>query len=137
MINNWEYRLLRMDYSNLKNRASDIDFIHLERDNFLFVGEIKNAQGELKTFQRKAIEEIVDNLQTGGAGLYITHNKFAQYGDTVVDLSSDCMVSEVYYKGQWFVPERAFTVDGIIDYINERRGYGYQKNSRYGLLGRR
>lgn len=122
MINNWKYHDLHMDFSSMyegNRHPSDIDMIYVGRSRFLIIGEIKNECGTLKDGQRRLLENIVNGWKYDGLCMYITHDKYAQYGDTEVDVS-ECYVKEIYYKktGKWSIPKRQTQVKEVIKYYS-------------------
>ena len=98
-----------MDFSKIGVICSDIDLLHITRNGFLVLGEIKNKKGEFKTGQRKLLAKIVDNNRKGGTVLYIVHDSDVHRGDKIVDVSQ-CLVDEYYWQGQWVTPYRFITV---------------------------
>ena len=123
MIKNWEYHSLRMDYSSMykgNHHPSDIDMFYIGRDKFLIIGEIKNERGELKDGQRHILETLLNGWKADGVILYITHDKYAQNGDTTVDVP-ECYVNEIYYKvlGEWTKPKRPTKVKEVIEYYGK------------------
>ena len=123
MIKNWKYHNLYLDYSSMykgNNHPSDIDMIYLGKDRVLILGEIKNEMGELKRGQRKLLETLINGWQGDGLILFITHNRYWQNGDDVVNVA-ECEVKEVYFKseGKWRPPSRKITVKEALDYYME------------------
>lgn len=124
MIKNWDHHDLHMDFSSMyqgKNHPSDIDMVYIGKDKFLIVGEIKNEQGRLTDGQRRLLQTFVDGWEAKGIAIYITHDKYVQYGDTDVNVA-ECYVQEIYYKGRgWTHPKRRTTVRDIIAYYGGQR----------------
>ena len=121
-ISNWDFHSLRMDFHNLarvdgSDKPSDIDMVYLSADNTLIIGEIKNERGELKPPQRRLLEAFINGWNADGMAIYITHDKYVQKGDKIVDVS-ECYVQEIYYKrlGRWTQPHRPTKVKEIISY---------------------
>ena len=102
------------------NHPSDIDMFYIGRDKFLILGEIKNECGELKDTQRRLLETLINGWKSDGMVLFITHDKYVQYGDTEVDVS-ECYVKEIFYKrtGKWTTPKRPTKVRQIIEYYGK------------------
>lgn len=96
---------------------SDIDMFYLGRNRVLILGEIKNQDGELKKGQRAMLEKLVEGWRYDGIVLFITHNKYFQKGDRVVNVA-ECYVNEIYYKQihKWKYPKRPTKVKEIIEY---------------------
>ena len=125
MIKNWDYHNLRMDFSSMydgTDHPSDIDMFYLGRDRVLILGEIKNEKGELKKGQRRMLEKLANGWKGDALCLFITHNKYYQHGDMVVNVA-DCPVREIYYKRlrQWRLPKRPVKVREIIEYYKVRK----------------
>ena len=120
MIRNREYHSLHMDFSSMyqgNDHPSDIDMFYLSRDGCLIIGEIKNETGTLKPGQRHILELLAEGWKKDAIVLYITHDKYYQYGDRVVDVAA-CYVREIYYKAihAWRRPKQPTTVRQVIDY---------------------
>ena len=103
------------------DHPSDIDMFYICEDGTLIVGEIKNVRGEFTQGQRRIISKLLRDHRWDAVGLYITHDKFAQYGDTVVDVSQ-CYVKEIYIKNEdrWRETKKPVTVKQILNYYKER-----------------
>lgn len=124
MIRNWDYHNLYMDFSTQfpdKDHPSDIDLFYLSRDGSLIIGEIKNETGELRFGQRHILERLAEGWSKDAVVLFITHDKFYQYGDRVVDVAN-CFVKEIYYKRihEWRTPREPTTVRQVIEYYKGR-----------------
>lgn len=118
-MNNWDYHSLRMDFSSMyygDRHPSDIDMVYLGKENFLIIAEIKNECGSLKDGQRRLLETLVDGWKHNGLCLYVTHDKYVQNGDTLVDVP-DCFINRIYYKGtgKWLIPKRPTKVKEILE----------------------
>lgn len=125
MIDNWEFHSLYMDFSSMysgTDHPSDIDMFYLCRDGRLVLGEIKNRRGYLKPGQRRILECLAEGWGNDAIVLYITHDKFYQKGDRVVDVGN-CPVRQIYYKAihDWRVPREPTTVKQVIDYYMGRK----------------
>jgi len=110
MINNWEHKNLKPDYSSMyhgNNHPSDIDLFYLANDDTLILGEIKNQSYKKEAWekQKKLFARLIDNYKNEAMYLFITHNKYVQNGDTVIDIPN-CYIKEYYYKGEWRIPQR-------------------------------
>ena len=117
MIKNWEEHSLCMDFSGLtvgNAHPSDIDLFWIGKNHLVF-GEIKNECGTFKEGQTKMFEKLVDGYNGKAIYLLITHNKYVQKGDKMVDVSV-CPVIKYYYKGEWHTPRKLTTVKQIIDW---------------------
>lgn len=118
MIKNWQEHSLYMDFSGLKvghNQPSDIDLFWMGK-NHLVIGEIKNECGEFKNGQVQLLTELVKGWRKDKAILLlITHDKYVQNGDKVVDVSK-CFVKEYFYKDRWHKPKKPTTVKEFIDW---------------------
>lgn len=119
MIRNKAQQKLFMDFSHILSgggKVSDIDMVKVLRNGFVIIGEIKNEGGTLSQGQRALLEGFIDNSKSGGAILYITHNKRVEDGDTEVNVA-ECQVKEYYYKpkdkekGSWLIPKEWTSVD--------------------------
>lgn len=99
------------------DHPSDIDMFYIGKDKYLVLCEIKNEKGELKQGQRRMLEDLVRNWKHDGMVIYVTHNKYYQYGDRIVDVS-ECYVQEIFYKalGRWTKPKRPTKVREIIEF---------------------
>jgi hypothetical protein len=121
MIRDWEEHSLHMDFSGVDvpvGRPSDIDMWYITPQGFVIVGEIKNQIGEFKTFQKRLLSRLIDELKDGGTVLYIIHDKDVHMGDTTVNIGN-CLVSEYYWNGQWIEPKIPTTVNEAIKKIME------------------
>lgn len=118
MIHNWNYHNLYMDYSSMydKDHPSDIDMFYIGKDDILIIGEIKNEKGSLLNGQRRLLEKVINNWKYDGICLYITHNKYVQYGDTKVDVP-ECYVKEYYWKKlkKWVKPQKDIKVKEVLE----------------------
>lgn len=113
MIRNWDEHRLNMDFQNIETpsgKPSDIDLWYIAHNNFLIIGEIKNAKGTFNDGQKALLKRLIDNHKGGGTILYITHDKFVQNGDRTVDVAQ-CKVSEYYWQGKWRTPRQPTTVN--------------------------
>ena len=127
MIRNWEEHNLRLDFSGMrfgKAQPSDVDMFFIGKHNTLVVGEIKNERGELKYGQRRLLEKLVDFWRFDAIALFIQHDKYVQYGDEVVDVSS-CPVVEYYYHKQWHTPRTYLTAYDVV------KKYAYHDTADY------
>lgn len=123
MIKNWDFLNLKMDFSSMWSNGEhpvDIDMLLLGRNDTLLIGEIKNENGCLKDRQRRLIEKLVKGWKGNALAIYVTHDKYIQKGDKVVDVS-ECRVQEMYAKneGRWRRPNKPLTVREVVDYIKE------------------
>ena len=124
MIKNWNFHNLYMDYSSYTksdDHPSDIDMFYIGKKDILIIGEIKNERGHLKEGQRHILEKLVNNWKNDAICLFITHNKYVQYGDKKVDVPN-CYVKEYYWKkaGEWVVPKEKTKVKDVLEmYKNE------------------
>ena len=123
MIKNWDYHSLHMDYSSMykgNHHPSDIDLLYLGKGKTLIIGEIKNERGMLKWGQRRLLESIINGWSGDGLILFITHDKYWQNGDRVVNVA-ECPVKEVFFKTEqeWRKPHRQITVKEVLDYYME------------------
>lgn len=120
-----------MDFSSMFNgndHPSDIDMFYLCNDWTLIIGEIKNECGVFSDGQRNLITKVLRSHRADAVGLFITHNKYAQNGDTKVDVSS-CYVKEIYIKSEnvWRKPKKPVTVKEILNYYKERARWKTEK----------
>lgn len=102
-----------MDFSNINTphgKPSDVDMWYISKNNFLIVGEIKNAKGTFTDAQKYLLAKLVDGNKNGGTVLYITHDKDVHKGDTLVDVAQ-CQVAEYYWQGKWRTPRKPITVN--------------------------
>lgn len=118
MIRDWKQHSLYMDFSNLTNERgyhpSDIDLFWIGKNHIVF-GEIKNECGSFTEGQMRLFTKLVDGYKGDPVLLLITHNKYIERGDTVVDVAA-CYVKQYYYKHQWHVPRQPTTVKQFIDW---------------------
>lgn len=117
MVRNWEEHSLYMDFSNLtvgKAHPSDIDMFWMGKNHLVF-GEIKNECGTFGEGQLRMFEKLVNGYNGSAILLLITHDKYVQNGDTVVDVST-CPVIKYYYHDAWHVPREVTTVKQFIDW---------------------
>ena len=117
MIRNWQEHELFMDFSGMRRgnaQPSDIDLFWLGR-HCLVLGEIKNERGELKDGQRALLEKLADGWKYDAMVLFITHDRYVQNGDKLVDVAK-CYVREYYFKGRWHKPKSPTTVKQIIEW---------------------
>lgn len=131
MIKNWTHHNLHMDFSSMfegNDHPSDIDMFYLCDDGTLIIGEIKNECGEFAQGQRRILTKVLKAHKWDAVGLYITHNKYVQDGDTVVDVS-ECPVQEIYIKseGVWREPKKPVNVKQILNYYKERARWKIEK----------
>ena len=98
------------------NHPSDIDMFFLNDVNFLLVAEIKNELGKLGEYQKKRLERLIDGWSYNGCCLYITHDKYYQKGDKMVNVP-ECWDNLIYYKNshKWVKPKKPIKVKQIID----------------------
>lgn len=108
-----------MDFANIGVICSDIDMIHITRNGFFIIGEIKNLKGTFKEGQKKLLAQIVDNYKNGGTILYITHDRDVHEGDAIVDVS-ECLVEEYYWNGEWVMPYKPITVKDAMRRLEAR-----------------
>ena len=125
MINNWDEHNLKMDFSSYttgNDHPSDIDMFYLCRDDTLIIGEIKNERGHFGEGQRHMMTRLIEDHKGDAIGLFITHDKYIQRGDTVVDVMR-CPVREIYVKNEhrWRLPKHQTTVKEILDYYKRRK----------------
>lgn len=121
-IRNWDFHALRMDFQNLAkpngtDKPSDIDMFYIGADGTLIIGEIKNERGTLTGWQRHLLETLINGWESDAIAIFITHDKYVQNGDKVVDVA-ECFVKEIYYKqiGAWVQPKKPTKVKQIIEY---------------------
>lgn len=118
MIRDWRQHSLYMDFSGLTNERgyhpSDIDLFWLGKNHIVF-GEIKNECGTFTDGQMRLFTKLVDGYDGKAILLLITHDKYIERGDTIVDVSC-CLVQQYYYKQQWITPRKPTTVKEIIDW---------------------
>lgn len=139
-MNNWDFHSLRMDFSSMyegNHHPSDIDMFYLGANDFLILGEIKNESGELKDGQRRMLERLINGWKSDGMVLYITHDKYVQNGDTVVNVA-ECRVKEVYRKGHecWESPRGVTKVKDIIEEHSSGKARAITNaiESRFGII---
>lgn len=103
------------------DHPSDIDMIYLCNDGTLILGEIKSERGQFKDGQRKLLTKILNAHKGDAVGLYITHDRLVQNGDTTVDVSK-CPVREIYIKNEheWRMTKKEVSVKEILNYYKER-----------------
>ena len=124
MIRNWEYHNLYMDFSSMfpgSDHPSDIDMFYLFADNTLLLAEIKSEYGYFPAGQKRLLKKIIDAHNGDGVGLYITHDKLVQNGDTTVDVSI-CPVQEIYIKGEagWRRTKHKTKTIDVLSYYKQR-----------------
>lgn len=107
-----------MDFSKIGEVCSDIDLVHVTKNNRLVIGEIKNSRGTFKKGQKRLLAGIIDAHKYGGTVLYITHDNDVHKGDDVVNIA-DCLVEEYYWGGEWIIPYRFITVKEAIKRLEE------------------
>lgn len=116
MINNWNFKNLRIVYSykNDKKKPSDIDFFYITEEGMIIFGEIKNESYKQEYWknQKKLFEQLTDNCKNA-IFLFITHDKYVQKGDRIVYIP-DCYVKEYYYKGKWHTPQKPTKVKEVL-----------------------
>ena len=102
------------------HHPSDIDLLYLGKGKTLIIGEIKNERGMLKWGQRRLLESIINGWSGDCLILVITHDKYWQNGDRVVNVA-ECLVKEVFFKKEqeWRKPHRQITVKEVLDYYME------------------
>ena len=118
MIRDWNEFQLNMDFSNIGVVCSDIDLIHITKNNRLIIGEIKNTRGVFKAGQRKLLAKIVDAYKGGGAVLFITHTGDVYSGDNTVNIA-ECPVEEYYWGGEWIIPYKHTTVEDAMKKLED------------------
>lgn len=125
MINNWDYHDLKMDFSSYtdgNDHPSDIDMFYICKDDTLIIGEIKNERGHFGEGQRRMMTRLIEGHDGDAIGLFITHDKYYQRGDRVVDVMR-CPVKELYVKEEhrWRFPKHDTMVREVLEYYKRRK----------------
>lgn len=96
-----------------KISLSDIDAVMELRDKFLILFEVKKEGIEIPKGQRSMLEAIVDAWQETGRVGMIVKADHDQTGEFIY--LRQCLVVDIYYKGNWRSQSNKITVREFLD----------------------